>query len=281
MPMPATSARGVIAGRSALPAQLHRRRVGDRHQDEHDLEVRDRVGVAQPVVVDQRVGGDAGADAEREREGAPVAVAHAAHEQDAGRHGQHAEHLEDAERHAQRRDRHRQHDHRGRAARDRVDEREPGPRVGGGEQREVQELERGRGGDVGHARRRRRPTSAPPPARTRPPPPAAPPPCSRACPPCRRAACSTARAAPRWRAPARAPRRSTRRWRSVPPSSAPPGRSRRERGRVAELAELRGVAAEQQADGPVGDEPHPAAGAGHHATGGRCGPGTTPGSRAT
>ena len=51
-------------------------------------------GVMQPLLVDERVAGDAGAGRERQREAAAVAPdAHAAHEHDPGGDRDHAEHL--------------------------------------------------------------------------------------------------------------------------------------------------------------------------------------------
>jgi hypothetical protein len=105
------------------------------------------------LVVDQRVGGDAGGDGEGQPHAARRAAAHPAHQQDAGGDRDDAGGLAGRELGAERDQRHRQHEHRGGAAGDRVDEAQVGALVGGGEQREVGELERRRGGDVRPRRR--------------------------------------------------------------------------------------------------------------------------------
>ena len=105
--------------------------------------------MADALVVDERVAGDAGRDRERDRQpAAGRAAAHPAHQQHAGGDREHAGRLAGRQRRAEHGDRHDEHEHRRRAAGDRIDEAQVGALVGRREQREVDELERRRGGDV-------------------------------------------------------------------------------------------------------------------------------------
>ena len=101
----------------------------------------------EPVLVDERVRGDRDADRQSDRDSLGAAP-QPAHEHDSRRDEAHAADLarRDAARQHDRRPE--QHEHRGRPARDRIDDRELPSPVRRHEQREVRALERGRRGDV-------------------------------------------------------------------------------------------------------------------------------------
>src|SRR4051794_14684586 len=118
-------------GRQRVRAPQHggRREVDHRRRREYELEVRHRRGVRERGVVDERVAGDARRD--RQAEGGAAAVARRPpHEQDAAGDEQHAGGRADRERRAQGGNADRQHDHRRRAARDRIDDAERRALVG-------------------------------------------------------------------------------------------------------------------------------------------------------
>ena len=128
-------------------------RVGDARRRQRDLEVRDRRRVMEPGLVDHRVRGDAGRDAERHRRRGPTpSHVDAADEHDADGDDRHAGHLE-RRRLRRRRDDgdHQDEDGRG-AAGDRVDDREVVAPVRRGQEREVGQLGGRRGADVGDGR---------------------------------------------------------------------------------------------------------------------------------
>ena len=148
---PATSARGVSSRRTATRPRRGStaRGVDDGRHAHDDLQVGQRRGVLQPVVVDHGVARDDDADGEaREHVRAARAGSEAAHQGDAGRDDDHADRLEAARAAADQRGAE-EHEDGGAAAGDRVDDRELGAPVGGGEEREVEQLERGADGHEG------------------------------------------------------------------------------------------------------------------------------------
>src|SRR5688500_1121964 len=91
-----SEATGPAAPRAAAWRRPSDARVGHRRDDEHEREVRDRRRVLEPVVVDERVARDAGADGQRERQVRSPAPGEAAHEHDAGGDREHAGRLQAA-----------------------------------------------------------------------------------------------------------------------------------------------------------------------------------------
>ena len=142
--MPAIAFAGVQAARTA-PGRgaCHDARVDDRRQQHLELDVGQRARVPDPVLVRQRVPGDAAGDGERERD--PPHRGHvdsqSAHEQDAAADGRDARGLDRRCGDAEDRDSDDQDQHGRDASRQRVDDAHVGPRVGRDQERDVCELE--------------------------------------------------------------------------------------------------------------------------------------------
>ena len=117
-------------------------RVADRGDDQHELEVGDRVRVADALVVHERVRSDRARDGDPEEDARGAGrAAEAAYKQNAQADQADAERLHRGRLGVERHDADDQDEHRGDPPRQRVDDRDLRALVGGAEKGEVDELE--------------------------------------------------------------------------------------------------------------------------------------------